>query len=279
MSQNTQPDLDDCGFCRWARIGVKKLIRNPVKGFELIIAFVGATGVFAGLVFAGCQVRDGARSVEQNAESIKIANRVQLYNSDVGLSRLEFDNSSGKIWTLYAKPNPDDPTNYCSELLRLLNTNDYIVTIPNAPKLYTVLAGLNSFGPTNSPDNLAELRRAYNYSSQVLDEMHFAYDCWGEGVVSSNELATWIGYIKAIGPHPLFLATICRWHDENYMCRNFADLLRHELESNNDGSTNEANRKIIKYFYKEMDDPGFLGTLPDCGEVWHGWSTNVPAHL
>jgi len=260
---------------RWACLGLKKLVRNPVKGFELGIAFLGTTGVIVGLFFAGYQLRDGARSIRQNALSLKLANRVQLYNSDAGLSKMEFEDTNGKLWTLYAKPDTGDATNYCRLLLQLLNTNAAITNVPNAEELYALLGGL-SCSPTNPADNLDHLRRAYNYSSQVLDQLHFAYDCWGEGIISSNELGTWIGYIKAIGPHPIFLATICRWHDKNYMCRNFADLLRHELEFDNGGKTNEASCRIIHYFYKEMDDSNFLDTLPYCGEVWHGWSTNAP---
>ncbi len=263
--------LGSCGwFWQWLYKLREKLGEEPVKIIELLFQVVGFSAIFIAAV-----------ELKHNAESLKTANRVQLYTLDTGLSKENFDNPEGKFHSLDAKPQWNinaskayNVSNYCQQLLGLLCTNNEIIAVTNVQELYGKLKSLKpaDYG-TNAPPDLVELRKTYSVISQTLDEMHFAYDSWDDGVIDEDELATWFGYIKSMGPHPMFLAVIYNWHEKNYMCNQFADMLRYELKHNNDGSINATNCAVIEYFYTEMNGVNFTNSLPQCGKPWPGWSS------
>jgi hypothetical protein len=252
------PKYHNCWPCRWLRQVREKLHNDPLKAIDLSFQFLGLLIVFIGGWVAIVELN-------HNTESLKTSNRVQLYTSDVGLSQEEFNRAGGKFWSVYARPATDNPTNYCRQLLTYISTDKSITGITNVEELYGKLISPESFKDADAPEDIAEMRRMYHLLSQILDEMHFAYDEWTDGVINDEELATWIGYVRAIGPNPMFLATIYHWHQENYMCRSFAEMLRQQLLT----STNPViSSNVVCYFYPEMGKPDFTNNLPDCGKEW-----------
>lgn len=259
-------------FWQW-RSQLTKDLNDGTQSIKILDLLFQAVG-FSAILIAAVELKN-------NAESLRTANRVQLYSLDTGLSTEYFNDPTGKFHSISVKPSWGTNTNqtcnasnYCRQLLSLLCTNETNIAATNVQQLYEILnsANTNDYGK-NMPADLIELRKTYNVMSQALDEMHFAYDSWGAGVIDEDELATWIGYIKSYGPNPMFLTVIYNWHQKNYMCSNFADLLKKELLLNSDyQTTNYTNYRVIGYFYPQMLDPDFITNLPACGKVWNGWS-------
>ncbi len=76
------------------------------------------------------------------------------------------------------------------------------------------------------------MRKAYILQSKTLDEIYAAYDNFKLNVIDETEMETWIGYLRAVGPHPMLLATIYHWEESHYMTLDFARFLRDRMVFN-----------------------------------------------
>jgi hypothetical protein len=201
------------------------------------------------------------RSLERNTEGILASSTTQLFYADTQLEKEEYDGADKPVWTIYGRPDTDDPTEYCQRLIgAIAKHSKSIATISNADALNKKIIELNP--PVDEIEDIAQLRRVKSHLTSILNEMHFAYDFWSKGILTRKELETWIGYLDAIGPHPLFLAEIDRWKHGRFMSRNFAEMLQTQLLKD------PLNKKIIDKFYSEMDGPAFLEGLPNYGKRW-----------
>ena len=201
------------------------------------------------------------RSFERNTEGVLASSSTQLFYADNQLEKEEYEGADKPVWTIYSKPDTDDPTAYCQQLLAAIAKHTAsIASIPDADLLNKKIVELNP--PEDQIQDIAELRRVKSHLTLILNELHSAYDFWSKGILMKKELETWIGYLETIGPHPLFLAEIARWKKGKFMSRNFAAMLQAEMLKN------PLNKKIIDKFYPEMDSPAFLEGLPSYGKQW-----------
>jgi hypothetical protein len=201
------------------------------------------------------------RSLERNTEGILASSSTQLFYADTQLEKEEYEGADKPVWTIYSRPDTDDPAEYSRQLLAAIAKHSQsIATIPNAGTLNKKIVELNP--PDDELQDIAELRRVKSHLTSILNELHSAYDFWSKGILTKKELETWIGYLDMIGPHPLFLAEIDRWKHGRFMSRNFAEMLQIQMLKN------PLNKKIIDKFYPEMDSPEFLDGLPSYGKQW-----------
>jgi hypothetical protein len=201
------------------------------------------------------------RSLERNTDGILASSSTQLFYADTQLEKEEYEGADKPVWTIYGRPDTDDPTAYCEQLLAAIARHSKsIAAIPNADQLNKKIIELNP--PDDEIQDIAELRRVKSHLTSILNELHSAYDFWSKGILKRKELETWIGYLDIIGPHPVFLAEIDRWRRAKFMSRNFAEMLQIEMLKN------PLNKKIIDKFYPQMDSPAFLEGMPDYGKRW-----------
>jgi len=201
------------------------------------------------------------RSLERNTEGVLASSSTQLFYADTQLEKEEYDGADKGVWTIYSRPDTDDPTGYSQQLLAAIAKHSKsIAAIPNADELNKKIIELNP--PDDQFQDIAELRRVKSHLTLILNELHSAYDFWSKDILTRKELETWVGNLDIIGPHPVFLAEIQRWQRGKFMSRNFAEMLQIELLKN------PLNKKIIDKFYPQMDSPAFLEGLPEYGKRW-----------
>ena len=201
------------------------------------------------------------RSLERNTEGILASSSTQLFYADTQLEKEEYDGADKPVWTIYSRPDTDDPTAYCQQLLAAIAKHSKTIqAIPDADQLNKKIIELNP--PDDEIQDIAELRRVKSHLTSILNELHSAYDFWSKGILTRKELETWTGYLEIIGPHPLFLAEIDRWQRAKFMSRNFAGMLQIELLKD------PFNKTVVDKFYPKMDSPAFLEGLPEYGKHW-----------
>lgn len=201
------------------------------------------------------------RTLERNTDGILASSSTQLFYADTQLEKEEYEGADKPVWTIYSRPDTNEPAEYCEQLLAAIAKHSKsIAEIPNADQLNKKIIELNP--PEDEIQDIAELRRVKSHLTSILNELHSAYDFWSKDILTKKELQTWIGYLDIIGPHPLFLAEIDRWKHAKFMSRNFAEMLQTEM------LRDPLNRKIIDKFYSEMDSPAFLEGLPSYGKKW-----------
>lgn len=216
-----------------------------VKGAELGLIAVG-------LFFT-------VEAIRENTKSNLTASRSQLYESEGIVNIREFGAAASGLQSIYAQPPGSvvNPEEYCRIRLKALATDASILQARNVTELYEAFAGLPSYDGKPSP-SVVQVREAFIHLSSIFGLMHSAQDYKNGGVLSADELRTWLGYSSDIGPHPLLLVTIWNWHEARYMSREFAAAIRKRLIDDA-----PRNRAIIEYFYPEMLAPQFLEALPD----------------
>lgn len=198
-------------------------------------------------------------ALEQASNANKAASRGQLYATENVITEQEMQWGETRLHSLYARPSVDvgDPAVYVRLRLAAFGASDAILRCRNVKELYEVAYGMQSFGERRPGEDTVELRRAYTHLTLILTQMHAAYDYRGDGVISTEELTTWLGYTEDIGPHPMLLTTIWTWHEARYMSRGFAKLLRDGL------TATEQAKSVVRFFYPEMLTDVFLSRLPD----------------
>ncbi|MEQ1574674.1 MAG: hypothetical protein ABL993_10555 [Vicinamibacterales bacterium] len=216
-----------------------------VKGAEIALIAVG-------LFFT-------VEAIRENTKSNLTASRSQLYESEGTVNVREFGTAASSLQSIYAHP-PDstvNPEEYCQVRLKALAADASILQARNVAELYEAFEGLPSYHDKPSP-GIVQVREAYIHLSSIFGLMHSAQDYKDGGVLSADELKTWLAYSSDIGPHPLLLVTVWNWHEAGYMSREFAAAIRQRLIDDA-----PRNRAIIEYFYPAMLTPQFLTTLPD----------------
>jgi len=76
------------------------------------------------------------RSLERNTEGILASSSTQLFFADTQLEKEEYEGADKPMWTIYSRPDTDDPTAYCQQLLAAIAKHSKsIAAIPNADQL------------------------------------------------------------------------------------------------------------------------------------------------
>lgn len=218
---------------------------------EAYVKAVELTVLVTGVVF-------GLTGLNENTKSNLTASRSQLYESEAVISGREHDRADSSLLSLYAHPDESvtDPREYALVRMKAMSDDAGVLQARNVAELYEAFGGLKAYGPGAAPPGIVGVRQASIHLSAIFGVMHSALDYQREGVMSSEELGTWFGYVSDIGPHPLLLTTIWNWHDARYMTREFAASVRQRLLDDS-----PRNRTIIEYYYPQMLAPEFLDTL------------------
>jgi hypothetical protein len=201
------------------------------------------------------------RALERNTEGILTSCSTQLFDADTQVEKEEFDGADKPLWSIYGRPNTSEATAYCQQLLAAIAKKKSISTIPDAESLNAKLVELSP--PADEVQDIAELRRVKSHVTLILNELHTAYDFWSKGIMSKEELKTWLGYFKIIGPNPLFLAEISHWKQAKFMSRNFAEMLQMKMLQT------PEDRAVIEKFYPQLATPSFLDGLANYGKRWN----------
>lgn len=200
------------------------------------------------------------RALERNTEGILTSCSTQLFDADTQVEKEEFDGADKPLWSIYGRPNTAESMAYCQQLLAAIAKKKSISTISDAESLNAKLVELNP--PADEVQDIAELRRVKSHVTLILNELHTAYDFWSKGIMSKEELKTWLGYFKIIGPNPLFLAEISHWKQAKFMSRNFAEMLQMKMLQT------PEDRAVIERFYPQLATPSFLDGLANYGKRW-----------
>ena len=76
------------------------------------------------------------RSLERNTEGILASSSTQLFYADTQLEKEEYEGADKPVWTIYSRPDTDDPTAYCQQLLAAIAKHSKsIPAIPDADQL------------------------------------------------------------------------------------------------------------------------------------------------
>jgi hypothetical protein len=228
--------------------------RGWLLGFSL--EDVASVLTLGGVVFAVIGIFDGKTN-------ILAVSRAQLYQSDYDFIKLKASNPEWKAWSIYSYADKTDATQYCETLLKVFSDDPRLYDINSAEGLYRAYSDASTFGCDPRSKDMAELRRTYSICSALLDGMHQAYDLKQNKVIDQGELETWLGYIRAIGPHPVFLTAIAHWRDSHFMTKGFAMELRRRLTCDPENPDSKNNKRIVAKFYKVMLSPEFLEGLPE----------------
>jgi len=112
------------------------------------------------------------------------------------------------------------------------------------PDLYNKLWGHEDFHNINK----SKLREFYNYSEDILTLIMNA--CWYReyGIISADSWSTFVGYIKEIGVHPIFLCAIYGCCKYSYIDKEFAEELKKII-------LKEHGEDTLRVIYKDMLKP------------------------
>lgn len=258
---NSRPETAPPASGRRGRIvRLRRHVKRNAIVYELVLLASTLGFSIYGIRIAVNGVRIGLSALEENTKSNLTASRSTLYQTEEAIAQREFDQAHSSLPSIYAHPpeSVEDPREYSRQRLVVVSSARSVLEATNVVELDQAIQGLDSFAPTKQSSGIAEMRRAFTHMTSIVVQMHAAFDYYRAGVISQQELDTWLGYTTDIGPHPVFLTVLWSWREQHYMSRQFADKVRTGLLEQS-----ERNRRIIAYYYPEMLTAQFLDGLPE----------------
>ncbi len=255
---------------------------EPVAYLTLVVAFLALVVGVPAAVLSTCQIKEAAGEVEKSAQKMLNDSRNNLYNSDDQVDRMQLELAKGRTWSIFWRPNTSDPRDYWNQHVAFLlaGTGVPVTAVQTPRQLYELFTSPATLGDSLSlPVNFEEMRKTYILLSKTLDEIYSAYDNFCLKVIDETEMETWIGYLRSMGPHPMFLATLYHWQQSHYMTQDFAKFLQDRLLNDCTFIAGQLTRKpfyvndlkltsreVIEQVYPEFATKEFWEELPEKSE-------------
>jgi len=196
----------------------------------------------------GAIIADKAFNEYRNLNNISIETSLVNYDREVN-SRLLDKCHLQSIFVI--PPKITDPkerayyqVNVCIEKL----TPQIKIVWKNIPDLYNVLWGYDSF----HDESKYYLRDIHNYCESIITIMLNAYWFRKGDYITIDSWETWLGYVREIGTHPIFLCVFYSYVKNGYVDKAFAEEIKKEILKI------PGNRQIIKAIYEDMLEPDWI---------------------